>query len=39
MLVAGANTMLQIALKLLKKKHKPAGRQVLEDKDASRQRD
>ena len=39
MLVAGANTMLQIALKLLNKKQKPAGRQVLEDKDASRQRD
>ena len=39
LVVAGANMMLQIALKLLNKKQKPAGRQVLEDKDASRQRD
>jgi hypothetical protein len=39
LLVAGANTMLQIALKLLNKKQKPAGRLALEDKDTSHQRD
>lgn len=37
LLVAGANTMLQIALKLLNKKQKPAGYQALEDKDVNHQ--
>jgi ArsR family metal-binding transcriptional regulator len=39
MLVAGANTMLQIALKLLNKQQKPNGCQELEDEDTRNQRD
>jgi hypothetical protein len=39
MLVAGANMMLQIALKLLNKKQKPNGCQELEDEDTRNQRD
>jgi hypothetical protein len=39
MLIEGANTMLQITLKLLNKKQKPHGCQELEDEDTHNQQD
>jgi hypothetical protein len=39
LLIAGANLMLQIALKLLNKKQKPNGNQEMEDEDLRNQRD
>jgi hypothetical protein len=39
LLIAGANSMLHIALKLLNKKQKPNGNQEMEDEDSRNQRD